>query len=49
MKKFKNRWDLIGLYNICSDYLQNQTEENAINFIERVEAFKEKYPITEVK
>jgi len=48
MKRFKNRWSLIGLYNICSSYLQNQTEANAIRLIENIEAYKEEYPIEEV-
>lgn len=41
--KFKNKWDLNLLYNICLGYLNNQTEENALNLIEKIENYKNKY------
>lgn len=47
-KRFVNKWGFIELYNICSDYLNNQTEENAIILIEKIKQFEKDYPIIEI-
>jgi hypothetical protein len=49
MKRFKDRWDMIGLYNICSNYLNNQTENGAILFLEKIKEFEEIYPVVNLK
>jgi len=49
MKRFKNGWSQVGLYNICSNYLQNQIEENAVKLIEDIEGFREMYPIETIE
>jgi len=41
--KYKDKYDLIELYNICSNFLNNQTEKNSLEFIKRVEDYKKKY------
>ncbi len=41
--KFKNKWDCLGLFNICSSYLQDQREVNALSFLGRVELYIKTY------
>lgn len=48
MKRFNGKWDLMGLYSICSNYLNNQTEAGAIQLIETMDKFKRAYPIIDV-
>ena len=43
MLKFKDKWDLLMLYAIASAYLNNQTEAGALEFIERIGAYRMKY------
>ena len=47
IKKFKNKWDLLGLYNICSYYLSHQTEQGAIHLLEEIAKFEQEYPVIE--
>ncbi len=41
--KYKGKWGLYELYIICNDYLDNQTEENSLLFVERIDNYKKKY------
>lgn len=41
--KFKDKWDMLMLYAIASAYLQNQVEENALVFLERIREYTQKY------
>ena len=41
--KFKDKWSMLELYNICGEYLNNQTEEGALEFLHRVRAYTDEY------
>jgi hypothetical protein len=41
--KFKDRWNMLGLYGLCSDYMNNQTEENALRFLHRADRYMKEY------
>ena len=41
--EFINKWDMKYLYILCSDYLNKQTEENALIFLEKVKDYIDAY------
>jgi len=43
MMEFKDKWDSVRLYIICNNFLNNQTEENALKLIKQIEDYKNKY------
>jgi hypothetical protein len=41
--KFKDRWNMLGLYGICSEYMDNQTEEGALKLLHRCDMYIKEY------